>query len=402
MTELLVNLDFAEGGNTASCLIDGWGEQEPTMRWSMGRQSRLRLPVTKPGPGCVLVINATPCIHPPALCRQAVMLALDGRLLALASFAGLGVYGFRVPESMFGAGAPELSITHLHHDAPRAEEQMRDDQPLCLAVHSIRLYRLDPRQGGWHPADPPQSPADLAGRFESLGQGCHFGLIQRELGAEPLSLLRFTDTVTSCVAEGLVRGFEGVDSPESLTLFQTDRDRPTYAWEQIDYGLTFDTRQFVDETDPKILVRDQARRLKFLRRKFLDGLRSGEKIYVLTRSDCLTEPEALAVYCALTLYGPNTLLWTVFGDEQGAGRVERLAPGYLRGELGLTDIYRYAPVTAWHAVLKAAWALSQERAWQPAAEAGWPQPGPGTEPLVLPGSGRPQRARQIGDGLIDQ
>ena len=54
--------------------------------------------------------------------------------------------------------------------------------------------------------------------FESLGGtklGCEFGLFQREYGAEPLGLLRWTDITPEALARALSDKFEGVGDPEN-------------------------------------------------------------------------------------------------------------------------------------------------------------------------------------------
>jgi hypothetical protein len=89
----------------------------------------------------------------------------------------------------------------------------------------------------------------------------------------------------------------------------------------------------------------------------VEDLHTAAKIYVLTRSDVLTEPESLAVFCALNLNGPNTLLWAVFGDEAKAGEVVQCAPGFLRVQLGRVDDVHFAPLGAWLPVLENAWRL---------------------------------------------
>jgi hypothetical protein len=270
----------------------------------------------------------------------------------------LRVYAFRLPKNFQSAEAPVLSIAHLNCELPRAPEQYRNDQPLGLMVHGIRIYALAPGEpAGPAPTRSPDSLESLALCFESLGQGCQFGLIQRQMGAEPLNLLRFVDTTTSRLVDGLVTGFAGVDSPDGLTLGQADRSNPTYTWRQDSFQLTFDTLIDIGKAEPHAVLRDQVKRLAFLRRKFAEDLRAAEKIYVLTRSDVLTEPEALAVFCALSLHGKNTLLWTVFGDPASTGQVAEMAPGFLRGQLGVVDEERYAPLAAWLQLLKNAYDL---------------------------------------------
>ncbi len=357
MTDLLANIEFAQGGNSDFYVREGWAEPESTHRWTMGRESRMVLPVETLGPECVIVINATPCVHPPDLPAQSIMLAVNDRLLASAVLPGLRVLAFRVPASLAGAERPELRITHLNVGAPRAPEQYRRGQPLGLMMHSLRIYRLAWQHRAAR-APWPDTPEAQALCFESIGQGCQFGQIQRQMGAEPLNLLRFVDTVTSNLADGIVRSFAGIDTPGSLEIGQAVRSKPTYRWRQTQYDLHFDTLIPVDQATPAQVMRDQLTRLRFLRQKFEEDLHEAGKIYVLTRSDCLTEAEALAIYCALNAHADNTLLWTVYGDPAATGQVDRLAPGFLCGHLGATDEVRFAPLAAWEAVMKNAYGLA--------------------------------------------
>jgi len=349
LSDLLLDIDFRAGGNSAAFTREGWAEQEPTHRWTLGRESRLVLPAL--GAGCVLAICATPCRHPPDLPGQAVMLALGEGLLGSPSFLELGTFAYRLPALR---RETVLRILHQNEAAPRGSEKYRHGAPLGLMVHSIRLYRLggDIRRPAAF-AVAAESDEALALRFESIGQACHFGLIQREMGAEPISLLRFVDTTTSHLVDGLVAGFAGVDRPGWLVLSHTVSKRPTYRWHQQEYNLHFDTRIPVDEAAPDAVIAAQLRRLSFLRCKFMEDLRAGEKIYVLTRSDCLSEPEALAVFCALNSHAPATLVWTVFGDAAAAGRVDEVMPGFLCGHLGVVDEERYAPPGVWRRVMGA-------------------------------------------------
>ena len=355
MTSLLADIAFTVGGNSDAFVGVGWAEPEIGHRWTVGRESRVGLPPL--AAESVLVIDATPCLHAPALRAQMVMLALNDQLLATVEWPGLRVLAFRIPKRLAGVKNPVLSITHLNYQAPRAPEQVRNGEPLGLMVHSIRLYALDRPTAPREKSPPPDTREKLALRFESIGQGCQFGQIQRQLGAEPLNLLRFVDTVTSSLVDGIVTGFPGIDRPGHLTLGQANRDKPSYTWRQSDFKLSFDTLIGIDTADAAAVLRDQLRRLTFLRRKFVEDLRAAEKIYVLTRSDVLSESEALAVFCALNLYGPNTLLWTVFGDEANTGQVVEVAPGFLRGQLGRVDDVRFAPLAAWLQILNNAYQI---------------------------------------------
>ena len=372
MTELVFAIDFTRSGNSSRYVLDGWSHPEQEHRWTMGRGSRLVLPPAGFGPDCVLAVTATPCRDPPHLEGQAVMLALNGRLLATIHIAELQVLTFRWPAGLDGARDAVLSFTHLSCGQARAPSQMRGGQPLGLMMHSLRVFRLDSPDvppltrgavsGEWGQPAAGRGAwvglADLAGRFESIGQGCQFGLVQRACGIEPLGLLRFVDTVTAKLVDALVADFAGVDDPARLRLHLTADAEPRVRWEQTDYKLLYDTRLVAAGADPGRVRDGQARRLGFLRRKFLEELGCAEKIFVLTRGHCLTETEALAVYCALRLRGANVLLWTVFGDRERAGQVDRLRAGFLRGHLGDVDQHGYGSQDAWLSVMSNAVALA--------------------------------------------
>jgi hypothetical protein len=343
-------------------VLDGWAEPEATHRWTMGRESRVVLPASAAGAGCVLVINATPCLNPPQVTAQTVMLAIDGKLLATVQWRELQIMAFRLPP---GSGQRVLSLVHLAASLPRAPAQMRRGIALGLAVHSMRLFQTPPEATAGATCDRVAgSSADgslqcrveqitglsvtaLAERFESLGQGCQFGLVQRNCGADPLGLLRFVDTTTSMLTDGLVTAFSGIGDPGLLELYHTADAVPRYRWRHRTFGLLYDTRVPVPSLAPEILLRREQRRLGFLQRKFVEDLGLAEKICVLTRGDCLTEPEALSVFCALRLHGPVTLLWTTPGDAASAGRVDRLQAGFLRGHLGPVDAHGYGPQDIW-------------------------------------------------------
>ena len=347
MTRCLLNIDFRTNGNSDQYVREGWSLSESTHRWTMGAESRLALPADRLLPGAVLVLCATPCRNPPALTAQTVMLALDGRLLATVRFDGLHVAAWRIP-AMTG-DVVVLSLLHLHHAAPRGPGQMRDGMALGLMVHSLRVFLP-----GLSRSPPFPREANLAAGFESIGQGCHFGLVQRQCGVERMSLLRFVDTTTAMLYEALSAGLDGIEAPSQLVWQEPDPYRPTFRWLQKDYDLRFNTL-LPAGSSPQPTLEKQAARLGFLRRRLLEDCALAEKIFVLTRSDCLTEEEALAVYCALTLHGPCTLLWTTYGDVARAGIVDRLAPGFLRGELGaVEDQTRYAPLGVWLTVLQGA------------------------------------------------
>jgi hypothetical protein len=126
---------------------------------------------------------------------------------------------------------PELQIELSHPDAcsPAKLGMGSDGRMLGFKLRSVVVSRLPHTPRAAITALPPlempaqrdlmdraimavtgMDAAGLAGRFESLGHDCEFGLLQRRVGAEPLDLLRFATMTLDRLVDGLRQGFEGV------------------------------------------------------------------------------------------------------------------------------------------------------------------------------------------------
>ena len=143
---------------------------------------------------------------------------------------------------------------------------------------------------------PPAAPTELGSlseskslrqlmlRFESLGgsgHGCEFGLLQRELGAEPLGLLRWADLGHDLLTAALEDEFKGVGEPEHTEIFVPSNDGWQHWWTR-DKRYWMAMRTFVEVAAAPYgeMQRQVTQRQKFLRRKLIADLQAGEKIFV--------------------------------------------------------------------------------------------------------------------------
>ena len=85
------------------------------------------------------------------------------------------------------------------------------------------------------------SNSELMLKFESLGNNCDFGLVQRYFGSEPLGLLRFAGIKFESLISALRAGFEGVGSPESTRLVIKDIETQEYMLSDSKYNFTMHT-----------------------------------------------------------------------------------------------------------------------------------------------------------------
>ncbi len=174
-------------------------------------------------------------------------------------------------------------------------------------------------------------------RFESLGgdqHGCEFGLFQRALGVEPISLLRWTSVSYDALVTLLETDFQGVGEPEFI---QLDRFGSPAEWKTSDPRFFMWMRTFIiaDEIPAEKMLQTAARRMQFLRRKIIADLAAGEKIFGFRNmARDLTDGEIDRLHAAMRRYGDNTLLYVRYADsDHTAGLVEMPAPGLLVGYL---------------------------------------------------------------------
>jgi hypothetical protein len=179
---------------------------------------------------------------------------------------------------------------------------------------------------------PADTPAELLQRFESIGDNCEFGIVQRAAGIEPLGLLRWAFITPDKLIRALNARFEGVGEAANTRLDVNQHS---------EWGLT-DTRYFgmhtfvnagrmsAEEMLPKML-----RRLRFLKDKLIEDLTSGEKIFVYKAIFEPLTPESMrAITAAVRSYGNGTLLFVQTPPAPEKDNcVERIEPGLLAGYL---------------------------------------------------------------------
>ena len=173
-----------------------------------------------------------------------------------------------------------------------------------------------------------------ARQFESLGGGCldgnrwgfgcEFGLFQREMGIEPMGLLRWGSLGPHELIRALDEDFVRVDQPETLHLWGEGH----WGYTQRAYALR------VDHSDLEIskVGEDEARRklcamLGFLRQKLLEDLEDGTKIFVYRMLDETADMVLITrMAAAVARHGPGTLMFAQMGERD---EVTRLGPNLL-------------------------------------------------------------------------
>ncbi len=183
-------------------------------------------------------------------------------------------------------------------------------------------------------------------RFEALGDNCELGLVQRRAGAEPLGLLRFAgfhipiEIRLARLLQALGSRFEGLGRPDTVRVEAAGAEgRREYLIKESAYDLMYHSFQAEGSIDPGKLRGMEAKKLEFLRRKFLSDLAGGDKIMVWKSNIPQAEADMDRLAEALRGFGPNILLWVAEADaEHRAGMVEVKGEALLKGHVD-----RFAP-----------------------------------------------------------
>lgn len=339
---VLAHLTFEGGGNASSYLREGWSTPEPEFTWAIGKQSSVAFPRAFGNGALALEMEVVPFIHLPHVPRQRLVVFAGTAQLGGTVIRDAATLCFDLPRSVAGETG-DLVITLVYPDAaiPVSLGLSEDHRRLALMVRSMTLLEtaaeppILPRNLGPLRISEPTPAAlaeavrartglstiDLLHCFESLGHNCEFGLMQRDLDAEPLGLLRFGGIEPTTLLTGLETAFAGIDDPHGLGL-ESGRmnERLEYLVRDARFGVRIHTGQFIDEVPPDAVdLFRMARHLAFLQRQFADVLRDASRIFVLHHPGVHDAAHALPILNRLRGHGDNALLYVTENQTVPAG-----------------------------------------------------------------------------------
>lgn len=202
------------------------------------------------------------------------------------------------------------------------------------------------------------SDSQLVLKFESLGDNCELGLVQRRVGVEPLGMFRFAGAPLRHLLRAMDARFEGMAEP---TQVRVQAENGEYMIKLLKYDFIYHAHVKVGEADPVALHAQQSRTVGFLVRKLIEDLENPSKIVVFRQNEPLLASDLVDLRLALAAYGPATLLW-----------VQAARPGHPPGSVVVVDdrlmigfVHRLATrenvpdldLQSWLAMLRKAWAV---------------------------------------------
>lgn len=393
--ELELKIGFAAAGNSLGYLGGGWARAEPEFTWSIDTESHIILPRVKEADEFVLTLDVVPFVHVAELPSQRLIVSINDTVIGSSALSRPSLLGYRIPGEL-ARRSERLLITLQHPDAARPIDfdAGPDERSLAFSVADVKLYRVIRDEGAaagrlpaglmlsgggtrgfgarahqdlgqWVTSRTELDLPRLAMSFESLGENCEFGLVQRRCDAEPLGLLRFSSTYLRGLIRGLDTGFEGLGEPDDIEPKLEGDAQKEYMIHEKKYGLIYHTFVYEGQRSLRLMREQEITRLKFLRRKFMEELEVAEKIFVYKRNAPVSEEEILPLLMALRRHGGNTLLWVVPAEkDRPPGTVELAMPGLLKGYID-----RFAPdenahdfsFDGWMKVCANAWLLARLR-----------------------------------------
>ncbi len=176
---------------------------------------------------------------------------------------------------------------------------------------------------------------DLVMQFESMGDNCEFGLVQRKIGSERLSLLRYAGVGDiEALALAIENGFEDMTEPGAIGLTSHGNE-----WVATVHSarLVFHTGRAVSSISHEKILQEETRKLTFMAQKFIDDCESATKTFVYrVQKDERGGPLGVRgmdrIYDALAKHGPARLLWVNVADEDHPdGTIDRIRDRLFRG-----------------------------------------------------------------------
>ena len=185
------------------------------------------------------------------------------------------------------------------------------------------------------PAAADQSQRDLVLRFESIGENCELGFVQRHFGAEPLGVFRWAGISYGALIDALGSRLEGIGDPQQTDLLINPNNNEYYTQDRR-YGMSMHTFILQGGASSNSVKNKMCRRLVYLREKLIEDFADPSKIFVFNSASPLTDEDLMRLRRALDAYGATPLLHVAPHPHMPPGAVAPASERVWRASLGRT------------------------------------------------------------------
>lgn len=346
------------------CLANGWTHGDNSYEWAIGRSSSIILPgIPFTNYGMSLTISAFTHNGPDD--TQSLCIILNENDVGRIEFTRNIIATIEIPRRCVNQhGINHLEIRSSLTVVPASRSNSTDQRELAFGLRYLWFKPVLATMNDIDPPIPGLSDKEMLSRFESLGDDCEFGFVQKDHGVDTPSLLRFGGMRLHRLREALDNGFAGIEDRSNLTAFGLDGGEHMIMQNYYRYAYhTFVSS--LDVSRAEILDRE-SKRLAFCKRKLVDDLQDGEKIFVVKTSG-VSQPslgDVVQAAEAMRRYGNGVLLWVIPEDANNPvgnlrwhsenmleARIDKLAP--------VGSVQHYSPY--WMSVCRRAYRAVQFR-----------------------------------------
>jgi hypothetical protein len=329
-------IELFGGGVGQGYLREGWAAIGVNWTWTLGHRAVLELPPISGEADYVLKMHIAGIYqgHP-----QRLIVAVNDMAVGLILCRGPSSFEFLVPAGALNSRDRIDVVLEIPDARPPVDHEARaDGRFLGFRVAKIEFRPITRSQQETQVQMPASDnlPGVLEQRaalqeMTSLGFNCEFGLVQRYVGAEPMSLLRWSNAPIDKVIAGLEKRFAGLNARDALEV-KVNSDGKFVVEDKV-YGFRHHT--FVSALQGGALERVQRNeyvRVGILCKTLLEDLRERKKLFVYHDADESKLADIRTLVRALQIYGNNTLLW-IAGAPTAAqiGETRLIERGLIQG-----------------------------------------------------------------------
>lgn len=395
-------------GNGHRYLREGWSNLGAGWTWTSGARAVIELPYVKCDGDFMLKLGVVGILKSAVHSFQRITIEVNDAVVGKVLCRGPTFYEFFVPGELLSA-QKRVQVVLLLPDADFAHDstERKDTRHLSLRVARIELQLLKKARSlpKFEAPDPVRStrtdPRPMLQEMASLGFNCEFGFVQRQAGAEPMGLFRWTSAPIDQLILALDRRLEGMNDPNALDIRVDEQGE--YIAEIRTFGFWYHT--FVNRAHgiaPERIRRNEFLRIGMLSKSLIGELTGQTKLFVFQDADQSKLADIRRLVMALNKYGKNTLLWLVSGTQPSLiGTARQIGPGLIQGYVSGFQTGDIQPISP-HADSWVAAACRAHRIWTLArlGKAQEPIPSPPVEPRQVPAKNERGTGRKIAGAEI--
>lgn len=173
--------------------------------------------------------------------------------------------------------------------------------------------------------------------FESLGNNCEFGIVQRQFGCDPPGLFRNVGFLSpEQMITALMAGLDGMFEQQNYE-FTLPTHSPDWRLHCRIFGFQFHTGikssilsnsdEWIQQTHQNMVI------FRFLKKKFIQHLCVNKRIFVFRFNEVVPEDTARRMYAAIRSHGDGSLLYVSQNITRPYGCVVKRENGLIYAEI---------------------------------------------------------------------